>query len=196
MGGTTVTREQPLTEPVGDRRPVTNATGRLSSDGSPRPTTPWTVDRDGRGSARSTSIVGDCPEFGRGVRLAPENHLTVARDLLQAVAGVVGPELVEALLHGDQSTEAGLAAQRARVARLKDRLAAAMDGDSPLIPRYLSLLSLADGLVRERLAGAAGGRHRPRSRDGLVCVARNRSCPSSSPTSTLAGHRDGRSSTR
>jgi pyruvate-ferredoxin/flavodoxin oxidoreductase len=153
MGGTTVTRQHLLTEPVGDRRSVTDASGPSSSDGSPPPTTPSTVSRDGLGPARNSSPIENTAELGPGLRLTPDNHLAAARDLLQAVAGVVGPELVEALLQGDQSTEAGLAAQWVRVACLKDRLAATMDGDSPLIPRYLSLLSLADGLVCQRRAG-------------------------------------------
>ncbi|MSR63699.1 MAG: hypothetical protein EXS08_14830 [Planctomycetes bacterium] len=64
-----------------------------------------------------------------------------ARVRLRELAPQLGDELVRALLEGEQSSEAGLAAARAAVVELKRRLLA-LDG-----PRAAELLELADALV-------------------------------------------------
>ena len=69
---------------------------------------------------------------------------TIARDLLQRLAAQVGPPLVEALLHAEQITETGLAAQRARVTELRAKLAG-LGSDLAA----LQLAELADHLVRK-----------------------------------------------
>ncbi len=131
-----------LTQLFGDRAIVANATGCSSIYGGNLPTTPWTVNKDGRGPAWSNSLFEDNAEFGLGMRLTIDKQTEYARELLPQFAGVVGEELVDALLNADQSTESGIQAQRERVALLKQRL----DGiDSP---KARDLLSLADVLVK------------------------------------------------
>nr|WP_255650259.1 thiamine pyrophosphate-dependent enzyme [Frankia sp. ArI3] len=57
------------------------------------------------------------------MRLALDSRAREARRLLAAAAPIVGDSLVDELLGADQSTEAGILAQRARVAELRRRLA-------------------------------------------------------------------------
>jgi len=131
-----------LTQLVGDRLLIANATGCSSIYGGNLPTTPYCTDRAGRGPAWANSLFEDNAEFGLGLQLAVEQRARTARLLVARLAGPLGAELAEALLSADQSTEAGLAAQRVRVAELRMRLA---DAASPDARR---LLALADDLVR------------------------------------------------
>jgi pyruvate-ferredoxin/flavodoxin oxidoreductase len=126
----------------GDRALVANATGCSSIYGGNLPTTPWTVNREGRGPAWANSLFEDNAEFGLGMRLTLDKQQEYARELLQYLRDAVGGDLVDALLHADQSNEAGIDAQRARVAHLKSVLEHSDE------PRARDLLSLADTLVR------------------------------------------------
>ena len=128
-----------LTQLVGDRILVANATGCSSIFGGNLPTTPWTANREGRGPAWSNSLFEDNAEFGLGMRLA----LDAQERQAQALAAELAPDTAAALLDADQSTEAGIAAQRARVAELRARLAGIDD------PRARRLETLADTLVRK-----------------------------------------------
>jgi len=127
----------------GDRAIVANATGCSSIFGGNLPTTPWAVDANGRGPAWSNSLFEDNAEFGLGMRLTVDKQNEYARELLSAFANDLGAEGVQALLNADQSSEAGIAAQRLRVAELKKKLANSKDA------RAQDLTSLADSLVRK-----------------------------------------------
>jgi hypothetical protein len=59
-----------VTQLFGDRMIVANATGCSSIYGGNLPTTPWTVNADGRGPAWNNSLFEDNAEFGLGMRLA------------------------------------------------------------------------------------------------------------------------------
>jgi pyruvate-ferredoxin/flavodoxin oxidoreductase len=61
---------QLLTRLFGERLLVANATGCSSIYGGNLPTTPWTVNAQGRGPAWSNSLFEDNAEFGLGLRLA------------------------------------------------------------------------------------------------------------------------------
>jgi pyruvate-ferredoxin/flavodoxin oxidoreductase len=112
----------------GDRALIANATGCSSIYGGNLPTTPYTTNGDGRGPAWSNSLFEDNAEFGFGYRLALDKQEEQARELLAGQAAWIGETLVTALLEADQTTAAGLAAQRARIDALGQRLAAS---DSP-----------------------------------------------------------------
>jgi pyruvate-ferredoxin/flavodoxin oxidoreductase len=127
----------------GDRTLVANATGCTSIYGGNLPTTPWAVDHNGRGPAWSNSLFEDNAEFGLGMRLTLDKEKEFAGELLPALASQLGEDLVTGLLSADQSTEAGIAAQRERVALLKQRLATIKD------PRARQLSAIADSLVRK-----------------------------------------------
>jgi len=131
-----------LTQLFGDRLIIANATGCSSIYGGNLPTTPYTVNRQGRGPAWANSLFEDNAEFGFGIRLGVDALRHLAEVLLKRHAPVLGDALVTALLEADQSTEAGIAAQRKRVSELKARL-----GPEGLESR--KLLGLADHLVKK-----------------------------------------------
>ncbi|MBI1815174.1 MAG: pyruvate:ferredoxin (flavodoxin) oxidoreductase [Deltaproteobacteria bacterium] len=130
-----------LTQLVGDRLLIANATGCSSIYGGNLPTTPYTTNREGRGPAWSNSLFEDNAEFGFGFRLAIDQHHEHARRLLTGLASQVGDALTHGLLSADQSSEAGISAQRQRVAELRQRLAGVGD------PAARRLESLANYLV-------------------------------------------------
>jgi pyruvate-ferredoxin/flavodoxin oxidoreductase len=133
-----------LSQLFGDRLVVANATGCSSIYGGNLPTTPWTVNGDGRGPAWSNSLFEDNAEFGLGFRLSADSQLALARTRLRELRDEVVPELADAILAATQRRESEYAAQRARVAELKEKLAEL--GESRRSVR--DLLSVVDHLVR------------------------------------------------
>ena len=120
-----------LTQLFGDRVVVANATGCSSIYGGNLPTTPYTTNRDGRGPAWANSLFEDNAEFGYGLRLSIDQHEARARALVAAMAGDLPAGLADAILQADQSSEAGIKAQRERVTRVKS--AASSLKDLPLL---------------------------------------------------------------
>jgi len=132
-----------LTQLFGDRALIANATGCSSIYGANLPTTPYAVNADGRGPTWSNSLFEDNAEFGLGFRLAIDKNNQFARELVTRLAGAIGDELAKGILEADQSTEAGIKAQRERVAALKAKLQGMAE------PEVKRLLSLADFLVKK-----------------------------------------------
>jgi pyruvate-ferredoxin/flavodoxin oxidoreductase len=132
-----------LTQLFGDRLLIANATGCSSIYGGNLPTTPYTTNRDGRGPAWSNSLFEDNAEFGFGFRLALDAHVAAARTLLEKLAPKIGDDLVRDLLAADQSSEAGITAQRERVSALQTKLASLSSDESR------RLQSLANYLVKK-----------------------------------------------
>ena len=131
-----------LSQLFGDRATIANATGCSSIYGGNLPTTPWTVNSDGRGPAWSNSLFEDNAEFGLGLRLAADSHVDLARRLLSELREKLGGELVEAILSAPQRSESEFRSQRERVAELKRRLATLE------APAAVDLASVVDHLVR------------------------------------------------
>jgi pyruvate-ferredoxin/flavodoxin oxidoreductase len=127
----------------GDRTVIANATGCSSIYGGNLPTTPWAHNREGRGPAWSNSLFEDNAEFGLGMRLTLDKQAEFARELVQRFAGDLGETLVTDLLNADQTSEAGIQAQRERVALVKQRIAGVKD------PAARMLESVADQLVKK-----------------------------------------------
>jgi pyruvate-ferredoxin/flavodoxin oxidoreductase len=125
----------------GDRALIANATGCSSIYGGNLPTTPWTVDVNGRGPAWSNSLFEDNAEFGMGMRLAVDKHKEYAAELLAGMSADLGDDFVKSILEADQSTEEGIEQQRERITALKAKLQA-MDS-----LQATDLLSLADSLT-------------------------------------------------
>ena len=132
-----------LTRLFGDRAIVANATGCSSIYGGNLPTTPWAFNKEGRGPAWSNSLFEDNAEFGLGMRLTVDKQTAYARELVDMLRDVIGNDLADALLNADQSDEAGIEAQRARVAELKKRLQGVDH------PRAKDLLAVADMLIKK-----------------------------------------------
>ncbi|MFP4502088.1 MAG: pyruvate:ferredoxin (flavodoxin) oxidoreductase [Candidatus Hydrogenedentota bacterium] len=132
-----------LSQLFGDRAMIANATGCSSIYGGNLPTTPWSVNADGRGPTWSNSLFEDNAEFGLGFRVTLNKQIEYAGELLRALGDDIGQDLAQALLTADQSTEQGIAEQRARIATLKQKLEG-MDS-----PQAKDLLGLADCLAQK-----------------------------------------------
>jgi len=136
-----------LTQLFGDRLYIANATGCSSIYGGNLPTTPYTVNKQGRGPTWSNSLFEDNAEFGLGMRLAVDQQKQHAEELLKRLTPILGEELVTGTLSADQSTEAGIEQQRERVAKIKSVLEAASAGVTA--SDVLGLAAIADSLVRK-----------------------------------------------
>ncbi|HOW71529.1 MAG TPA: pyruvate:ferredoxin (flavodoxin) oxidoreductase [Phycisphaerae bacterium] len=132
-----------LSQLFGDRLMIGNATGCSSIYGGNLPTTPYCKDANGRGPAWANSLFEDNAEFGFGMRAAIDKHHEQARELVAKLAARIGDNLASELLNADQATEAGIKAQRDRVAALKAKLATIQEDDAA------RLAILADYLVRK-----------------------------------------------
>jgi len=156
---------------VGDRLLIGNATGCSSIYGGNLPTTPYAYDKNGRGPAWNNSLFEDAAEFSYGLRLTVDKHAEFARELVHALRDVIGTELAGALLDSEQEGDTEIEAQRARVVKLKARLATARDaggrgrargqagsnggGEGP-DPQYGQLLAVADYLVKKSVWAVGG----------------------------------------
>jgi pyruvate-ferredoxin/flavodoxin oxidoreductase len=134
-----------LTQLFGDRTIIANATGCSSIYGGNLPTTPYTFNDEGRGPAWSNSLFEDNAEFGFGMRLTVEKQSAFAKELVKRLSADLGSELTDELLNADQSSEAGIKDQRARVSVLKEKLSSMKDTAAK------QLLSVADMLVRRSI---------------------------------------------
>ncbi|MDX9754305.1 MAG: pyruvate:ferredoxin (flavodoxin) oxidoreductase [bacterium] len=132
-----------MSQLFGDRAIIANATGCSSIYGGNLPTTPYTVNADGRGPAWSNSLFEDNAEFGFGYRLTLDKLNVFAKELLEKMRSEIGDNLVQGLLEADQSTEQGIKEQRDRVKALKDKLNAIGSNDAK------NLAAIADYLVKK-----------------------------------------------
>ncbi|MBC7890300.1 MAG: pyruvate:ferredoxin (flavodoxin) oxidoreductase [Ferruginibacter sp.] len=131
-----------LSQLFGQRLLVANATGCSSIYGGNLPTTPWTVNKDGRGPAWSNSLFEDNAEFGLGMRITADKQLDIAKQFLLELKDELGANVVNEILDAKQVHEAELAVQQLRVQHLKEQLKTMIS--SPAV----HLLSVADQLVR------------------------------------------------
>ena len=155
-----------LTQLVGDRLLIGNATGCSSIYGGNLPTTPYATNQDGRGPTWNNSLFEDAAEFSYGLRLTVDKHAEFARELVDSLRDEVGHELAGGLLTAKQADETEIAAQRARVAELKAKLRSIMgepagSGGPPVVgsagdPRHGQLLAIADYLVKKSVWGVGG----------------------------------------
>ncbi|HEX9640330.1 MAG TPA: 4Fe-4S dicluster domain-containing protein, partial [Candidatus Krumholzibacteria bacterium] len=130
-----------LTQLFGDRLLVANATGCSSIYGGNLPTTPWTCNAESRGPAWCNSLFEDNAEFGLGIRLGVEQKHLMACELLRTFGPTLGEDFVTSVLFCTAADEVSVAAQRERVAILKNRLR------QDTTPQARRLLALADQLV-------------------------------------------------
>ena len=136
-----------LTQLLGDRLVVANATGCSSIYGGNLPTAPWARNADGRGPAWANSLFEDNAEFGLGLRLGLDQQRREALSLLEKV------ELPAPLGEGlrePQPDEQAVQRARRSVAELKSLLADRPD------PASRRLALLADALV-EKSVWLVGG---------------------------------------
>lgn len=134
----------------GDRTIIANATGCSSIYGGNLPTTPWTVNKDGRGPTWSNSLFEDNAEFGFGFRLAIDKHNSQAKELLQKYSNDIGGDLVNGIMGSAQKDETEIYEQRERIDLLKKKLDGMLNSGSNGKTNDLKhLLSIADYLVKK-----------------------------------------------
>lgn len=131
-----------LSQLFGERLLVANATGCSSIYGGNLPTTPWTVNKEGRGPAWSNSLFEDNAEFGLGMRITADQQLHAAKQYLAALKNELGETVVNEILDAKQTLESEIALQHLRVQKLKEQLR------TMNAPAAQHLLSVADQLVR------------------------------------------------
>ncbi len=131
-----------LSQLFGERLLIANATGCSSIYGGNLPTTPWAVNKDGRGPAWSNSLFEDNAEFGLGMRITADKQLDICKQLLHELTADIGEAFVKDIIEAKQVLESEIAEQFARVKLLKEKLSVI---DSP---KAALLLSVADQLVR------------------------------------------------
>jgi len=132
-----------MTQLVGDRAIIANATGCTSIYGGNLPTTPYTTRPDGKGPAWSNSLFEDAAEFGYGMRLSADKRAEYAAELLSAQKGKgVDAALADKILGNAQASEEDIEAQRGNVAALKAACAKSKD------PWAKELASVAEDLIK------------------------------------------------
>jgi pyruvate-ferredoxin/flavodoxin oxidoreductase len=132
-----------LSQVLGDRLVIANATGCSSIYGGNLPTTPWAKNANGLGPAWANSLFEDNAEFGLGLRLGLDKREAMARILLRELAAEFPTGLVDEVLHANQESEEGIDLQRVRVADLRIRLAQLST------PNVRTLENLLDSLVKK-----------------------------------------------
>jgi len=138
-----------LSQLFGPRLLVANATGCSSIYGGNLPTTPWTRNREGSGPAWSNSLFEDNAEFGLGMRIAADHHMSIAKELVATLAPKIGKGFADELVNARQRVGHEIRGQRKRVAVLKDLLLqlVSMDNDE----NAAALLSIIDHLIRRSI---------------------------------------------
>ena len=132
-----------MTQLFGDRAIVANATGCSSIYGGNLPTTPYTINREGRGPAWSNSLFEDNAEFGLGMRLSLDHQAAYARQLVGRYRELIGDSLADGLLNAEPETQEDINARRELVADLKKKLEGRAENEAR------DLLSVADALVKK-----------------------------------------------
>ncbi|HET9530786.1 MAG TPA: pyruvate:ferredoxin (flavodoxin) oxidoreductase [Blastocatellia bacterium] len=131
-----------LTQLFGDRAVIANATGCSSIYGGNLPTTPYTVNSEGRGPAWSNSLFEDNAEFGLGMRMALDHQNAYAKELIERLRGAIGDSLSNCLLKPCQTTEEEINIRRQCVAALKAKLSDRYETE------VRDLLTVCDALVK------------------------------------------------
>jgi pyruvate-ferredoxin/flavodoxin oxidoreductase len=132
-----------MTQLFGDRAIIANATGCSSIYGGNLPTTPYTINPEGRGPAWSNSLFEDNAEFGLGMRLSFDHQQAYAKNLVERFRETIGDELTSGLINANQETQEGINATRELVTQLKAKLNGRTDAEAR------DLFCVADALVKK-----------------------------------------------
>ncbi len=146
-----------LTQLVGDRLLVGNATGCSSIYGGNLPTTPYCQREDGRGPAWANSLFEDNAEFALGMRLTADKLNGYALELIgQLLVSEKAPtalkDVAQKIKDADQKTPEGVEAMRGLVAELKKQITACGCGG----PIGKNLMGVADYLIRKSVWAIGG----------------------------------------
>ena len=134
----------------GDRMFIANATGCTSIWGGSAPTTPYTVNEDGKGPAWANSLFEDNAEFGYGMAMASVQRRDGVKLTAETLAGKLGDGPVKTAItawlsvfaDGEGSKAAGKALEGALVEALKTA------GDFPFKTQLQALYDARDQFVK------------------------------------------------
>lgn len=132
-----------ISQLYGDQMLVANATGCSSIYGGNLPTTPWTVNHEGRGPSWANSLFEDNAEFGLGLRLAVNKKRDKALELLTKLKNEIGEELAQQLINAQNPSQNGKSDISALIAKLQERLKFIIKPEAKL------LAVIADNLTRK-----------------------------------------------
>jgi len=99
-----------ITQLFGERMYIANATGCSSIWGCSAPSTPYTVNKEGKGPAWANSLFEDNAEFGLGMRIsvnARRNELKSAAERLVSVIGVPAKAWLVSMDNADTAAKTG-----------------------------------------------------------------------------------------
>jgi pyruvate-ferredoxin/flavodoxin oxidoreductase len=130
-----------VTQLFGDRAIIANATGCSSIYGGNLPTTPYTINAEGRGPAWSNSLFEDNAEFGLGMRMAIDHQREYARSLVGRLKSIIGEALADCLIQDVEPTDEAITVRRECVEALKAKLRDQRESEAR------DLLAVADMLV-------------------------------------------------
>lgn len=133
-----------LTQLFGERLLIADACGCTLAYAGYLPTSPWSVNSDGRGPAFGASLFEDNAEFGYGFLLSIEKHREQALALIEKLAVEIDDtKLISAIANNDQKTDIDIIKQRELVVKLKHHLQNMRSQEAK------QLLSVADQLVKQ-----------------------------------------------
>ncbi len=101
-----------ITQLFGDRMFIANATGCSSIWGNSLPSTPYTVNKEGRGPAWSNSLFEDNAEFGLGMAISMKVRRQEMKTVVERLEGTVGAAAT-AWLEGMEDSKAAEIAGKA-----------------------------------------------------------------------------------
>ncbi|MCF0145097.1 MAG: pyruvate:ferredoxin (flavodoxin) oxidoreductase, partial [Eubacterium sp.] len=121
-----------ITQLVGERMYIGNATGCTSIWGNSSPSTPYTVDQNGRGPAWSNSLFEDAAEYGYGMLLAQKAQRTELLAKVEEVKAGASDELKALCQNWIDTMTDGILNRPAT-----DKLVAALENESSEAAAYI-----------------------------------------------------------
>ncbi|MEQ9064490.1 MAG: pyruvate:ferredoxin (flavodoxin) oxidoreductase [Vicingaceae bacterium] len=132
-----------ITQLYGEHMIVANATGCSSIYGGNLPSTPWTVNKKGRGPAWSNSLFEDNAEFGLGLRMAANKKREKAFNLLSKLQSAIPDDLIWRIENTSEQDEVGLQVQQKNIEELRGVLKGIENPEAKELEQY------ADDLIKK-----------------------------------------------
>jgi len=136
-----------LTQLVGDRLYIANATGCTSIYGGNLPTTPYCKRDDGRGPCWANSLFEDNAEFGFGMRLAVDKFNEFALEMVDKIlGGACGDAKIDKALVLDTEVYSNTGGQASKSTPM-GAVAKFAAGGKPSMKKDLGMISMTYGNI-------------------------------------------------
>lgn len=127
-----------VTQLFGDRMYIANATGCSSIWGASAPSTPYTVNDEGKGPAWANSLFEDNAEYGLGMALAVKALRETIKAKLEKLASVEGGDTAQACTDWIASMNDAEGSQKATEKLLSVLENASLEGEAAEIRNYIT----------------------------------------------------------